>query len=569
MKCFKIFILSLTLVLALGLAMFVQKTLATEATEDVSLDEDIEAEDLGISEPKLLPDNPFYFLKNWGRSIRSFFAFNPITKAELKEKFTDERLIELKMLIEQNRNREEIEEAIQNYQKELGEMEKVTQKIKERAEENEKVGAFLDKFIQHQVLHQRILQKLEDQVPPEVFEKIETAREEHLKKFGEVMNRLENKERLQERLEQNLEKVKGSEFKDFKNLEILKDLKENVPEEAKGAIKQAEENALKILKEDLEEMDPVDREKFVDYVEKISGDSLKHLDILKGLEGEELSEELEDLIERAEEKNIEEIEEEYSAIPKEKVDAQIKKAEDSLKTVQDLIANYNLETNEIQSVYRLVSGATEKLEDAKEALQEGEYGRAFGQAVASESLSRNAIRIIEMRTGFEEGTSTCNNIQKTVCGTDRKIYQNICLAKQTGAKIAYFGECQDLLCGKEGEKINRNPLLGPVTQVCCSGLEEVRISKSYSVCQKEGFETPCSSDEDCPLSRCPGLNKPECIQGRCVTPRCENPVICIQVITPAKNPSTGKCEDFPTPCDVPSGWEIVDKCPTENSNPED
>lgn len=34
--------------------------------------------------------------------------------------------------------------------------------------------------------------------------------------------------------------------------------------------------------------------------------------------------------------------------------------------------------------------------------------------------------------------------------------------------------------------------------------------------------------------------------------------ICIQVITPAKNPETGETEDFPTPCDVPEGWKIID-----------
>lgn len=33
--------------------------------------------------------------------------------------------------------------------------------------------------------------------------------------------------------------------------------------------------------------------------------------------------------------------------------------------------------------------------------------------------------------------------------------------------------------------------------------------------------------------------------------------ICIQVITRAKNPKTGEIKDFPTPCDVPEGWEVV------------
>ena len=34
-------------------------------------------------------------------------------------------------------------------------------------------------------------------------------------------------------------------------------------------------------------------------------------------------------------------------------------------------------------------------------------------------------------------------------------------------------------------------------------------------------------------------------------------VACIQVITPAKNLLTGEIKEFPTPCDVPDGWEPV------------
>ena len=35
------------------------------------------------------------------------------------------------------------------------------------------------------------------------------------------------------------------------------------------------------------------------------------------------------------------------------------------------------------------------------------------------------------------------------------------------------------------------------------------------------------------------------------------PAVCIQVITPARNTLTGETKEFPTPCDVPQGWEII------------
>lgn len=43
-------------------------------------------------------------------------------------------------------------------------------------------------------------------------------------------------------------------------------------------------------------------------------------------------------------------------------------------------------------------------------------------------------------------------------------------------------------------------------------------------------------------------------------------IACAQVITPAVSPS-GMCQEFPTPCDVPSGWQTVEKCPQQQQEP--
>ncbi len=42
--------------------------------------------------------------------------------------------------------------------------------------------------------------------------------------------------------------------------------------------------------------------------------------------------------------------------------------------------------------------------------------------------------------------------------------------------------------------------------------------------------------------------------------------VCTQVITPAKNETTGECKEFPTPCDVPDGWEKVRSCSATTSS---
>ncbi len=42
--------------------------------------------------------------------------------------------------------------------------------------------------------------------------------------------------------------------------------------------------------------------------------------------------------------------------------------------------------------------------------------------------------------------------------------------------------------------------------------------------------------------------------------------VCIQVLTPARDPATGYCKVFATPCNVPYGWVKVDRCETVNTN---
>ena len=37
----------------------------------------------------------------------------------------------------------------------------------------------------------------------------------------------------------------------------------------------------------------------------------------------------------------------------------------------------------------------------------------------------------------------------------------------------------------------------------------------------------------------------------------EDGTLCVRVITPAFNPKTNEIREFPTPCDVPKGWDVI------------
>jgi len=294
-KLNKILFLSAILLLGLvinGAVLAQEDTVMLEENQEndqiidqaVALDEDVEAKDLDIGEPIILPDNPFYFLKNWTRGVREVFALSPVVKAELKEKFANEKLVELREMIKRKKDAQTIKRASDSYEKEVEEIGTVVEKIKEKAQENPQVEKFLDKFVKHQILHQKVLQKLENQVPAENMEKIREMREKHLQKFGEVMTKLEDRqEKIRERLEIKMEEIEGSEYKNFKNLEILSELEEKVPEQAKEAIRKVQENTLRKFKTDLKEMSVEKQEKFGDYLEKISGAKENQVKVLENI----------------------------------------------------------------------------------------------------------------------------------------------------------------------------------------------------------------------------------------------------------------------------------------------
>lgn len=136
----KILLLSLIFIFALTCVAFAQ-----DATEEIT------AQDLEISEPKVLPDSIFYPLKSLKRNFYSFFTRDPVKKAELKLKFADEKLIEAKLLAQKTDKPELIIKATENYEQEI--------------------------------------------------KKIKITREKHLQRFGEVMQKLEDKEKIPERLD--------------------------------------------------------------------------------------------------------------------------------------------------------------------------------------------------------------------------------------------------------------------------------------------------------------------------------------------------------------------------------
>ena len=278
-----------------------QDELDLKAEEMADIDEDISPEDLGVSDPTILPNSPFYFLKNWGRGVRSFFTFGAVKKAELKLRFVNEKLIEARKMAFENVAEGEILGALDSYSEEL---EKIREWVEEERISNEdpRIDHFLEKFVDGSLKQQKLLDKIESKLSIGAYEKIERARERALENFASTSLKMMDEEKLRERLEKATEE-EGSQLKHIKNLEVLMRIEEKVPERAKEAIRKAQENALKRLKGNLEAIPESEKPILEKYLNKVGGNEVRQLEIVSEIEEEEdISPKVREIVQGAKEK---------------------------------------------------------------------------------------------------------------------------------------------------------------------------------------------------------------------------------------------------------------------------
>ena len=279
---------------------------AQEAQEEVDvekkleLDEDLKPEDFGLTDIGILPTNPFYFVKDIRRGVGSLFTRDPGKKAELKLRYAAEKLLEAKKVAQkEGASDEDKEYAIENFRHELDEV-KHRIGIASEALDDEKAIELSKKVLDATFKYGKSLGNIEKNVSPELFDFVKKAKDASSEALASTF-KLAEPEVVSNQLVEVLDKQGGSEFKDFKNLEVLKEVEGKVSENAKEAIKTAQDNALNRLQAELEKFEATKNSIFEEFVKESGGSEIRHLEIINELEARPISKGLREVISDAKE----------------------------------------------------------------------------------------------------------------------------------------------------------------------------------------------------------------------------------------------------------------------------
>lgn len=190
--------------------------------------EEITIADLGVEHPGLLPTNPFYFFKEWGRGIKMFFTFNKASKARYELEIANQKAAELKKVQEaQPNDAGAMNKALDNYNENIEKLKARLQSLKETSA-NSNVDKLLNELVDRAMKHQQLFEKLKVE-REDINDKIENIQTQMVSVLQEAANRLDTPEKFKERLDSAVQAQKENLLKELRAIQFINKIKECCP----------------------------------------------------------------------------------------------------------------------------------------------------------------------------------------------------------------------------------------------------------------------------------------------------------------------------------------------------
>ncbi|TSC84070.1 MAG: hypothetical protein G01um101417_339 [Parcubacteria group bacterium Gr01-1014_17] len=294
------------------------RALAQEVATDVEnnqadLDEDFSPEDFGLTGVGFLPNNPLYIFKAARRGFSDVFTTNPQAKLENSLRFAAEKLLEAKTLSEQGARETAVASALDSFRSEVERARARAEAASAKLSGSEAGAEIAHSMMDAVIKYQKLIGRIEKGTSGNAVEAATEAKERAGEALGAAFAFVPQEDAAST-LSEVLDAQQGSDFRDFKNIEVLKTVEQSVPEAARPAIRAAAESALIKLEDNISSGESGSRAAFGDFLRNVGGNEARHLEIIQELEVRPLSDDARTALIAAKEEVLSRTEERLSGL---------------------------------------------------------------------------------------------------------------------------------------------------------------------------------------------------------------------------------------------------------------
>jgi rubrerythrin len=211
--------------------IFAEETTTTTIvdTTTTTVEEMSVPEALGLKKVGLLPTNPFYFLKEWGRGLKIRLTGDPVKKSEVQLQILSEKIAEAEAIAQKATKPEVLEKVFGNYEDSMDRLKIRLEGLKDTSE-NPNIDKLLDRISEAEVRHSEVLDKILEKAPQALI-RIERVRQKINQTLPILRLKFENQEEFMERLEnklQELQPLNPAPVGEFRQLRIMETMQEQL-----------------------------------------------------------------------------------------------------------------------------------------------------------------------------------------------------------------------------------------------------------------------------------------------------------------------------------------------------
>lgn len=376
------------LILALGMLLTAGSALAQEDAAKIVKNQEVTIQDLGVSDPGMLPGNPFYFLKEWSREVKTSFSFKSVKKAETQLQIVNERVAEIKKLKDLlPSSNKTFTKSLDNYQKSVDLLKEKIDNLRDSS--SSETDVFLNQLADSIIKQIKLFSEIKDKVGDKNKNKISELQEKITQIIADIPSKMETPNDFKCRLEKVIKNQSDNSLKEITISEILDRFNEKMPKEARVELLKIKENLLIKFQSRLQSED-FSRALF-EIMNEMSGDSVSKIKVL---------DEIKEVVSDNETKN------KLNLVRQDILDEAVINKQIRLNEAEKMIEDASVLLKDFQEsisatttpksviISSLLAKAKFNLEQARQALELNNYGQAFGQASASSASASTGLNYI-------------------------------------------------------------------------------------------------------------------------------------------------------------------------------